>query len=129
MDQVALEPATQSYVPADRTAIIHCVQNLIENAVKYSAPGSPVLVRTGRQGNAAFVEVIDNGIGIPAADQENIFEKFYRSENARATNAQGTGKIKNALPAWMRNRRMTCGVCSPPNSRHRMGTGPYLLPV
>ncbi len=91
MDQVLLEPATHSYVPADRTAIVHCVQNLIENAVKYSAPGSPVLVRTGRQGNAAFVEVIDNGIGIPAADQENIFEKFYRSENARATNAQGTG--------------------------------------
>ena len=37
------------------------------------------------------MEVIDNGIGIPAADQEKIFEKFYRSENARATNAQGTG--------------------------------------
>jgi len=39
-------------------------------------------------------------------------------------NAQGTGKIKNALPAWLRNRRITCGVCSPPFRANRMGIRP-----
>ena len=70
---------------------MQCVQNLIENALKYSPSGASVLVGSGRQDGAPFVEVIDHGIGIPVRDQPKIFEKFYRADNARELNVQGTG--------------------------------------
>ncbi len=76
----------------DRTAIVHCVQNLIENAVKYSPRGTSIAVHTGHQEDGApFVEVIDQGIGISPSDQRKIFGKFYRADDARALNVQGTG--------------------------------------
>jgi signal transduction histidine kinase len=84
-------PGIPAYIVADRIAIIHCLQNLIENALKYSPSGAPVFVRDGLQDGAPFVEVIDHGIGIPVRDQQNIFEKFYRADNARALNVHGTG--------------------------------------
>ena len=78
-------------VLADKIAVAHCVQNLIENALKYSPPGSPVTVRCGSENGTCFVEVGDEGPGIPASEQAKIFEKFYRIQNAQAVNVPGTG--------------------------------------
>lgn len=83
--------AEGTYVLGDRTAITQCVQNLIENALKYSPAESYVLVRTAVEHDFPFVEVVDYGIGIPAAEHRKIFDKFYRAENGRALNVQGTG--------------------------------------
>src|SRR5205085_3465066 len=71
-----IEPAAETNIPVfvDRTAVIHCIQNLLENALKYSAPAAAVTVRTGLHDGAAFVEVADRGIGIPHADQQKIFQ-------------------------------------------------------
>jgi len=91
LERVSLEPGTDAYVVVDRTALIHCIQNLIENALKYSPPGAPIVVRSGQQSGIPFLEVIDNGIGIPFADQQKIFDKFYRTDSARALNVHGTG--------------------------------------
>jgi signal transduction histidine kinase len=91
VEQTPSAPGAHIYVDADRTAIIHCVHNLIENAVKYSPPGAPVIVRSGQQDGEPFVEVIDQGIGIPVREQKQIFEKFYRAGNAKALNVYGTG--------------------------------------
>ncbi len=79
------------WVSADRTALQHCIQNLIENAVKYSAPGAPVIVQCGRADGSAVVDVQDQGIGIAASDREKIFEKFYRGDQAAELNRQGVG--------------------------------------
>ena len=81
----------QAPVLADKIAVAHCVQNLIENALKYSPPGSPVTVRCGSENGTCFVEVGDQGVGIPASEQGKIFEKFYRSRNAQPLNVPGTG--------------------------------------
>lgn len=78
-------------IVGDKTAVVQCLQNLIENAIKYSPPGSPVTVGWGRENGKAFLEVRDRGIGIPVSDRHKIFEKFYRAPNARAWHAQGTG--------------------------------------
>ncbi|MBI4456918.1 MAG: HAMP domain-containing histidine kinase [Acidobacteria bacterium] len=91
LEQIDCGPGTPTYVVADRTAIVQCVQNLIENALKYSPPGSPVSVRFGQRAGTPFVEVRDQGIGIPGREQQKIFEKFYRAENARSFNVHGTG--------------------------------------
>src|SRR5439155_22251644 len=69
----------------------HCIQNLIENALKYSPPDSPVTVTCGTANGSNLVEVQDRGIGIPHEEQERIFEKFYRGRNASELNVEGVG--------------------------------------
>lgn len=65
----------------DRPRIERVLQNLLSNAVKYSPDGGEVVVRLRTDGDAAVVEVSDRGIGIPAADLERIFVRFYRGSN------------------------------------------------
>jgi len=119
LDQSASGPGTPAHVLADRTAIIHCVQNLIENALKYSPSGGPVLVRSGQQDDAPYVEVIDQGIGIPVREHQKIFEKFYRADNARALNVQGTGIGLALVRRIMESHGGSVTVVSPPGEGSR----------
>ena len=65
--------------------------NLIENAVRYNRPGGKVDVRVRRTAGQAILEVEDNGLGIPEADRDRVFERFYRIDKARSRAAGGTG--------------------------------------
>ena len=67
------------------------VSNLIDNAVKYSPEGGVVTVTVGYSHESVVVEVQDNGIGIPAADLDRIFERFYRVDRSRSREMGGTG--------------------------------------
>jgi hypothetical protein len=58
------EEAEPLWIPADRTAVSHCIQNLIENAVKYSPPDSPIVVTCASAGDFAIVDVRDHGIPV-----------------------------------------------------------------
>jgi two-component system sensor histidine kinase KdpD len=62
----------------DFVLIEHVLVNLLENAAKYSPAHSTIQVTARRQGRAIIVQVGDQGIGVPAADLERIFDKFYR---------------------------------------------------
>jgi heavy metal sensor kinase len=64
---------------------------LIDNACKYSPPGSPIAVRVGREGPAVYVQVEDQGCGIAEADLPHLFTPFYRSEDARRRGVEGLG--------------------------------------
>lgn len=64
---------------------------LLDNAVKYSEPGSPVLVRASVSGSEAFFEVSDRGIGITEQDLPFVTERFYRVDKARSRAGGGTG--------------------------------------
>jgi PAS domain S-box-containing protein len=66
------------------------LSNLLDNAVKYSPDGGPIVVRVGRDGDWATVEVVDNGIGIPTVDHGRIFERFQRASNVQGS-IGGTG--------------------------------------
>ena len=66
------------------------VSNLLDNAIKYSPQGGPILVRLWREGDWAAVEVADHGIGIPNDQQDRVFERFQRASNV-ATRIGGTG--------------------------------------
>jgi two-component system sensor histidine kinase KdpD len=81
--------------PMDHAAIERVAQNLLENAVKYSPPSSPIAIRAWRENNSLEVTVTDHGVGIPANQLEAIFDKFYRLHQptpwARVTPPQGTG--------------------------------------
>jgi signal transduction histidine kinase len=67
------------------------MRNLIDNAIRYSHPGSQVTVRIGSEGDEMTLRVSDVGIGIPTRDIPRIFERFYRVDRARSRETGGTG--------------------------------------
>ncbi len=67
-------------VPMDFVLIEQVLVNLLDNAVKYSPPGSPIEISASQQGQTLAVAVSDHGDGIPPADLEKIFGKFYRAQ-------------------------------------------------
>jgi len=78
-------------VLGDRRQLISALDNLLQNAVKYSDDGSEVRVTAGTSGEVLSIAVEDHGIGIPTRDLERIFERFYRVDRARARDTGGTG--------------------------------------
>ena len=67
------------------------LQNLLDNAIQYTPPGGSIRVTAEADDRDAVITVADTGIGIPLADQERIFERFYRVDAARSREAGGTG--------------------------------------
>jgi len=65
--------------------------NLLNNAIKFSPPGSIVTLRSWEADNELWVEVSDEGIGIPPEDQASIFEDFFRARNVRDVSGSGLG--------------------------------------
>jgi signal transduction histidine kinase len=81
-------------VPAlvgDRGRLAQVLDNLVSNALKFTPAGGRVEVRTFTEGEAVILEVEDTGIGIPAADQPRLFERFFRSSVADDQAIPGTG--------------------------------------
>ena len=75
----------------DPTRIAQLLGNLITNAVKFTPEGGKVEVRLGAEDGEAVLSVADTGIGIPAADRERVFERFYRTEAATRRVIPGSG--------------------------------------
>ena len=71
--------------------IEQAVSNLIDNAIKYTPEGGEISVDVRKIGQEAVISVKDTGIGIPAAIQERIFERFYRVDKSRSRALGGTG--------------------------------------
>jgi signal transduction histidine kinase len=81
-------------VPAlvgDRGRLAQVVDNLVSNALKFTPEGGRVEVRTSANGNYVRLEVQDSGIGIPAAEQPRLFERFFRAAAATDQAIPGTG--------------------------------------
>lgn len=79
------------FVKADYETIKTAVKNLVENAVNYSPEHTTVAVGVSGDGTKATIRVVDQGIGIPAASLDRIFERFYRVDPARSRETGGTG--------------------------------------
>lgn len=73
----------------DKKALSQVLVNLIDNAAKYSPPGTEIFVTGGRDGETTVLAVTDKGHGIALEDQPRIFERFYRADKSR--NAAGEG--------------------------------------
>lgn len=83
---------TRLVVRGDARQLGSALYNLVDNAVKYSPDGGTVCIGLRRDGGGLIdVEVADSGIGIPGADLERIFERFYRVDRARGRDTGGTG--------------------------------------
>ncbi|MCI0489027.1 MAG: ATP-binding protein [Blastocatellia bacterium] len=83
--------AGEAEVEGDRARLKQVVVNLLDNAIKYTPEGGAVQVRVSTGDGRAVLEVIDNGIGIPAESLPHIFERFYRADKARSRQMGGAG--------------------------------------
>lgn len=75
----------------DESAIYQIVNNLIVNAIKYNRPGGSVKIDAKLRDKQLTIQVTDTGVGITSADQDRIFERFYRVDKARNKKITGTG--------------------------------------
>ncbi|MFD1338887.1 sensor histidine kinase [Microbacterium lemovicicum] len=79
------------YVQGDMQVLSEAVGNLLANAIAYSPAGSSVGIGVRAVGDVVEIAVTDRGIGISEADQQRIFERFYRADQARSRRTGGTG--------------------------------------
>ena len=86
---IALVVAPDSHrVLADRPQLLRIVENLVTNAVKFTPDGGRVRLAARREGGTAVLEITDTGVGIPTAEQPELFNRFFR----------GTSAIEEAIP-------------------------------
>ncbi len=92
--QIALEieiPAGLPAVRGDAGLLRDVLQNLLDNSIQYTPPGGHIRVTARADEREATMTVTDTGVGIPLADHERIFERFYRVDAARSREEGGTG--------------------------------------
>lgn len=91
---VEIEFRAQKKLPkivADPSHLRLVIENLLDNAIRYIRDSGRVLVSLERKGKNLYLEIRDNGVGIPREDQKYIFQKFFRSENILKYQTQGSG--------------------------------------
>jgi two-component system, OmpR family, phosphate regulon sensor histidine kinase PhoR len=89
LDPPKLEPDLAAH--ADEEALAEILDNLVDNAVKYTPEGGAIHLRWWGDAENCKIEVRDTGIGIPETDLPRIFERFYRVDKARSRELGGTG--------------------------------------
>ncbi|MBR0138234.1 MAG: hypothetical protein IJM15_07475 [Erysipelotrichaceae bacterium] len=81
----------ENRVYGNRELIELIVHNLCDNAIKYNRENGSVTVKVYEEGENVILQVSDTGLGIPAADLERVFERFYRVDKGRSRQVGGTG--------------------------------------
>ncbi len=84
-------PSDLPLVPMDFVLIERVLSNVIDNAIKYSPPEKPITITAHIVEGFLYLKVIDQGIGIPVADLERVFDKFYRVQRPGGVNGTGLG--------------------------------------
>jgi signal transduction histidine kinase len=85
-----IDPAVD-LIDGEAVLIEETITNVLLNAVKYTPAGGRVGIEVKRDGGFVQVRITDTGIGIPQADLPHVFEEFYRADNARVAERDGTG--------------------------------------
>ena len=78
-------------VRGNKDMLKELTENLAQNAIRYNNPGGKVVITVSRRDGRGVLTVKDNGIGIPASEQQRIFERFYRVDKSRSKATGGTG--------------------------------------
>lgn len=97
---IYLEGHTEAAVFLDRKLLKNVLFNLLSNAIKYSDPGQDIRCISRLVDQALIIDIVDQGIGIPAADQKYVFTRFFRAHNAE--NHQGTGLGLNIAKKYLK---------------------------
>ena len=84
-------PESLPLIVGDRSRLEQVMMNVIGNAIKYTPDGGHISITAGCTEDQVWMEVCDDGIGIPEKDRERIFDRFYRVDKARSRESGGTG--------------------------------------
>lgn len=112
---VVLEPpagAPRLQAWADEEALAEILDNLIDNAVKYTPEGGTIHLRWWNDVDHCIIEVKDTGIGIPEQDLPRVFERFYRVDKARSRAVGGTGLGLSIVKHLVQAMQGTIGATS-----------------
>ena len=104
-------------VSADEVLLKLVFSNIIGNAVKYTDNGGEILVSLHTKKKLLIIDISDDGIGIPAKDQEKIFEEYYRASNAIESNIEGTGTGLNIVKEIIESHNGKVKLSSPSKIR------------
>jgi len=96
----AQPPERKVLVRANAEGIRSILDNLVDNAIKYTPDGGTVTVRWHQEQTRVRLDVVDTGIGIPKEHQDRIFERFYRVDKARSRELGGTGLGLSLVKHW-----------------------------
>jgi signal transduction histidine kinase len=111
-------PDPEHVVEVDGTLIVRAVAAVLDNALKYAAPGSPVDLGVTFDGEGCTFTVTDNGPGIPEADVANVKERFYRGSNSTAVPGAGVGLF--LAEQWIAAQGGTLSVRNEPDQGARV---------
>jgi two-component system, OmpR family, sensor histidine kinase SenX3 len=89
--RITADPPTGLLLHGDATLLITALSNLLDNAVSYSPPGSPVSISRRLDDGYIEIAVTDRGLGIEPEHQQRVFERFFRIDQARSRSTGGTG--------------------------------------
>ncbi len=84
-------PASLPALNGDRALLFEAVANLLSNSIKFTPPGGEVILRGVSEGGFTRIEVLDSGPGIPEAEREAVFQRFYRAEGGHQKSGFGLG--------------------------------------
>ena len=84
-------PESLPLIVGDRSRLEQVMMNILGNAIKYTPDNGHIQVTAGSSASTVWMEVSDDGIGIPEQDRERIFDRFYRVDKARSRESGGTG--------------------------------------
>ena len=84
-------PEALPLIVGDRSRLEQVMMNIIGNAIKYTPDGGHIRITAGATEDSVWMEVCDDGIGIPEKDRDRIFDRFYRVDKARSRESGGTG--------------------------------------
>ena len=90
-DNTARVVNQEVYASVDIDFLREAVNNLVENAIKYTAPGGGIWVNVRGDDDRVLINVTDTGIGISPDDLKHVFQKFYRADNSQTRTVGGTG--------------------------------------
>jgi two-component system sensor histidine kinase TctE len=101
-------------VYGDPALLADMLQNLIDNAVRYTGPGGSITVSSGETSMGSWLAVEDNGIGIPSAERSRVFERFYRGTTA---GVEGSGLGLAIVKEGAERHRASVTIEDPPGGR------------
>jgi two-component system sensor histidine kinase SenX3 len=89
--RITVDPPSGLLIKGDATLLVTALSNLLDNAISYSPPGSPVSVSRRLAHGFVEIAVTDRGLGIAPEHQQRVFERFFRIDQARSRATGGTG--------------------------------------
>ena len=107
MYDLVVEGGVSAEYQADPHLIRQAISNLLTNAIKYSPDGGTIQINLATRSDCLEITVQDHGIGIPADEQANLFNKFHRASNARRLPGTGLGLAISKRAVMMHNGTIT----------------------